>query len=1008
MAKMLNTVLFILIFFCVNGEPINETNENYTPHIWGILNYFNTDPNRIYNYNVGVLENAQKTEKGLFLQIEVQVECRLNPNDPRCGPKVHTCEAFIEKIEGIDRYEILPGAICHPKYEPTERGELNGEVPVQRSSVLQVNEEPTSSVQASNEASPSGEISDEFVAVRRNSNQCLGCVIDLDKNVEGLPDLITTALKHLESERENKHVLLNVLRVQQQVVAGIKYILLLEVAPTVCAKDVNTVTPELCPLNTNVPSQICHITYWQKPWISLQKHIIANNCTVSQEFTDTTNPTFPNTPKRRYPEDIDNEIEITNAYGNRYPSKIIDKEPNNVPNFDEIANSGRFDIENSDFISPSALANIESQIEFHKTPKQVQSVENENTAKPQSSEGPAESPSGEVQVQQIDSIPNNNGEVISNNSSTSSALKLEDVQTQLRESTIPVDHQRRKRSPAGSTKTSFKKSNPYNKQWLRMLAKFVVEEKLGPNRCDVVEVLYPKQQKNEKLGGVVYSFLINLKKSKSEEMESCKTKVLIPNDKSEREILKFKCYDNKNKGNKKLSRVPRQIPGGVWDVSVSDPIINDLAHSSLMQLNLQSSRPNRLKVIEIISAQKQVVAGLLYHIKTKVVSTECSPNDLQDSHQCIELVGEGPSICEITIWDRPWIHDGREVNITCDDDQVQHSFKTSSVRHKEKRSIESNKNEHNSLKYEDLFDHFVITFSKNYADEKEYNYRFNVFKENMKYVHLLNKYEQGTGRYGITMFADLTQDEFRKYKGFRIDLKNHNEVGNSWAEIPNTVELPIEFDWRTKGAVTEVKNQGTCGSCWAFSVTGNVEGQFAIKNGKLLEFSEQELVDCDTIDEGCNGGLMDNAYRSIEKLGGLETESDYPYEGEQEKCHFRSSLTKVKVSGAVNISTNETDMAKWLVKNGPISIAINANAMQFYLGGVSHPWKFLCDPKSLDHGVLIVGYGMHKYPYLKKTLPYWIVKNSWGKSWGEQGYYLVYRGDGTCGLNQTPSSAIVE
>lgn len=121
-------------------------------------------------------------------------------------------------------------------------------------------------------------------------------------------------------------------------------------------------------------------------------------------------------------------------------------------------------------------------------------------------------------------------------------------------------------------------------------------------------------------------------------------------------------------------------------------------------------------------------------------------------------------------------------------------------------------------------------------------------------------------------------------------------------------------------------------------------------------------------------------------------------------------------------------MAKWLVKNGPISIAINANAMQFYVGGVSHPYKFLCSPKSLDHGVLIVGYGVHStflrvfftlhggingfclfldYPYFKKTLPYWIVKNSWGRSWGEQGYYRVYRGDGTCGLNQTPSSAIV-
>lgn len=105
--------------------------------------------------------------------------------------------------------------------------------------------------------------------------------------------------------------------------------------------------------------------------------------------------------------------------------------------------------------------------------------------------------------------------------------------------------------------------------------------------------------------------------------------------------------------------------------------------------------------------------------------------------------------------------------------------------------------------------------------------------------------------------------------------------------------------------------------------------------------------------------IFDLSFSAIEKLGGLETEQDYPYEAENEKCHFNQSLVSAQLSGAVNISHNETDMAKWLVKNGPISIAINANAMQFYFGGVSHPWKMLCSPDSLDHGVLIVGYGVH-------------------------------------------------
>nr|CAD7587075.1 unnamed protein product [Timema genevievae] len=152
---------------------------------------------------------------------------------------------------------------------------------------------------------------------------------------------------------------------------------------------------------------------------------------------------------------------------------------------------------------------------------------------------------------------------------------------------------------------------------------------------------------------------------------------------------------------------------------------------------------------------------------------------------------------------------------------------------------------------------------------------------------------------------------------------------------------------------------------------------------------------------------MFNTYTAIKNIGGLENEDDYPYEGESEQCHFNKSEVQVTVAGGVNITSNETQMAQWLVKNGPISIAINANAMQFYFGGVSHPWSFLCDPESLDHGVLIVGYGVHITSIRHRVMPYWTVKNSWGPSWGEQGYYRVYRGDGTCGVNLMASSAVI-
>lgn len=143
----------------------------------------------------------------------------------------------------------------------------------------------------------------------------------------------------------------------------------------------------------------------------------------------------------------------------------------------------------------------------------------------------------------------------------------------------------------------------------------------------------------------------------------------------------------------------------------------------------------------------------------------------------------------------------------------------------------------------------------------------------------------------------------------------------------------------------------------------------------------------------------------------MELEKDYIYEGDDEKCHFNKTLVRAVVTGGLKISTNETQMAQWLVKNGPISIGLNANAMQFYWGGVSNPWKFLCNPTSLDHGVLIVGFGMdhHKgiLPFFDKDLPYWIIKNSWGSGWGEKGYYRIYRGKGTCGVNLMASSATI-
>jgi len=310
------------------------------------------------------------------------------------------------------------------------------------------------------------------------------------------------------------------------------------------------------------------------------------------------------------------------------------------------------------------------------------------------------------------------------------------------------------------------------------------------------------------------------------------------------------------------------------------------------------------------------------------------------------------------------------------------------------------------LQSERSFKSFMTLHGKKYKNKVEYQKRFTIFKENMKKVQFLQETELGTGVYGATHLADITEHEFKtNYLGMNLK-KDDPDIHWPAADIPK-VDLPTAFDWRDHNAVTPVKNQGMCGSCWAFSVSGNVEGQFAIKNNKLVSLSEQELVDCDKRDSGCNGGLPENAYKTLLEIGGLESEADYGYDGEDEKCKFNRTSVVARVSGGLEISQNETQMAQWLFKNGPISVGLNANAMQFYMGGVSHPWKFLCSPDGIDHGVLIVGFGVHEYPLFHKTMPYWIIKNSWGPTWGEQGYYRLYKGDGTCGINMMTSSAVL-
>ncbi|CAI0437875.1 unnamed protein product [Linum tenue] len=307
------------------------------------------------------------------------------------------------------------------------------------------------------------------------------------------------------------------------------------------------------------------------------------------------------------------------------------------------------------------------------------------------------------------------------------------------------------------------------------------------------------------------------------------------------------------------------------------------------------------------------------------------------------------------------------------------------------------------------FSLFKTKFGKSYVSQAEHDYRFKVFKSNLRRA-ARHQLLDPSASHGVTRFSDLTPREFRRqFLGLR-KLRFPSDANK--APILPTSNLPEDFDWREKGAVTPVKNQGSCGSCWSFSTTGALEGAHYLATGELVSLSEQQLVDCDhecdpeeqgACDAGCGGGLMNSAFEYTLKAGGLMREQDYPYSGtDGSTCKFDKSKIAAKVANFSVISTDEEQIAANLVQSGPLAVAINAVYMQTYIGGVSCP--YICS-KRLDHGVLLVGYGAAGYaPIRMKEKPYWIIKNSWGENWGENGFYKICKGKNVCGVDSMVSS----
>lgn len=299
------------------------------------------------------------------------------------------------------------------------------------------------------------------------------------------------------------------------------------------------------------------------------------------------------------------------------------------------------------------------------------------------------------------------------------------------------------------------------------------------------------------------------------------------------------------------------------------------------------------------------------------------------------------------------------------------------------------------------FNEFILTYGRQYSSEAEHLKRFKIFQENLAYIRVFNSMGN-TVVLGVNDFSDLSPAEFKSmYLSPKpLPLNEEDEEGEDFAGI----SVPAQVDWRTQNAVTPVKNQGQCGSCWAFSATGSMESAWFLAGHTLVSLSEQQLVDCSRAygNQGCNGGFYRQAYSYVIANKGITSEANYPYTAKDGACNKSKAVQySASISSQVKVSANNPTALQAAVATKPTSVSVEADqsVWQNYKSGTI---TNNCGT-NLDHDVMAVGYDT------TGSTPFWIVKNSWGTSWGMSGYLqiAITSGAGVCGINMTPGYPIV-